>query len=264
MTTQSNNTSINQASSSHQAERLIVANWKMNGSLQSNQSLLDALLAKTDFAKLGQSVHVAVCPPSVYLDQVATALRDSAVSWGAQDLSVHDNGAYTGEISTQMLRDFSCQWVIVGHSERRLYHGETDQAVAQKAKCAAQAGIKPIVCVGETQEQYENGETLSVIEAQLAPVLELDVDLIEQMVVAYEPVWAIGTGLTATPEQAQTVHAHIRKLLASKTDAYIKIIYGGSVKADNAVGLFEMPDIDGALVGGASLKAEEFSSIICA
>lgn len=242
-------------------KRLVIGNWKMNGSLAANQVLLSDLvngLTKTS------NCLVAVCPSFPYLAQVQSCLQHSVVSWGAQDISIAESGAYTGEVSANMLKDFACRWVIVGHSERRTYHGERSEVVAQKALRAVEHGITPVVCVGESLANREAGQTLAVIEEQLAPVLALDSSVVSQIVVAYEPVWAIGTGLTATPAQAQEVHAFIRTQLATVGAADVQILYGGSVKADNAANLFTMPDIDGALVGGAALNAKEFLAIIAA
>ena len=240
--------------------RLVLGNWKMHGSLAENAPLLAALLA----ADAGSHFQIGVCVPFPYLAQAAQALRGSAVSWGAQDISTHEKGAYTGEVSAAMLKDFACRWALAGHSERRAYHGETDQVVADKARAALQAGLTPVVCVGETLAEREAGQTLAVIQRQLAPVLALGAGAVARMVLAYEPVWAIGTGRSATPEQAQEVHAAIRAELAALGAAQVQVLYGGSVKAANAASLFAMPDIDGALVGGAALVAEEFLRIAAA
>lgn len=247
--------------------RLVMGNWKMNGSLAANQVLLTGLRNAVDAAGAdGQYAQctIAVCPPFPYLAQVQQSLQGSAISWGSQDISVQASGAYTGEVSGAMLNDFECRWAIVGHSERRAYHGETSEVVANKAQAALQAKITPVVCVGESLAERESGATLAIIEQQLAPVLALGQELVAQMVIAYEPVWAIGTGLTATPEQAQEVHAFIRAQLAKVGAAQVQILYGGSVKANNAASLFAMPDINGALVGGAALQAEEFLAIAAA
>ncbi|RIY39267.1 triose-phosphate isomerase [Neopusillimonas maritima] len=240
-------------------QRLVIGNWKMNGSLADNVELLEALRAGADV-----SADVAVCVPFPYLAQAQALLETSKVSWGAQDVSVHESGAYTGEVSTAMLCDFNCRWVLVGHSERRSYHGESSELVAQKAQAALQAGLVPVVCIGETLQEQEAGETAGVIAAQLKPVLALGPQAVAKMVIAYEPVWAIGTGRTATPEQAQEVHALIRAALRELGAEQVQVLYGGSVKAANAASLFAMPDIDGALVGGASLVAEEFLRIAAA
>lgn len=240
--------------------RLVLGNWKMHGSLAENGLLLAALRA----ADVGSSSQVGVCVPFPYLAQAAQALQGSAISWGAQDVSAHEKGAYTGEVSAAMLEDFACRWVLAGHSERRAYHGETDQVVADKARAALQSGLTPVVCVGETLDEREAGQTLAVIRRQLAPVLALGADAVARMVLAYEPVWAIGTGRSATPEQAQEVHAAIRAELAALGAPQVQVLYGGSVKAANAASLFAMADIDGALVGGAALVAEEFLRIAAA
>jgi triosephosphate isomerase (TIM) len=238
--------------------KLVVGNWKMNGSRAANAELLQGVLA-------GGAVpaDLAVCAPYPFLADVAAALGGTAVAWGAQDLSVHEQGAYTGEVSAAMLREFGCRYVIVGHSERRTYHGETDQLVADKAKAALAKGLTPIVCVGETLDQRDAGETEVVVKRQLSAVIHALGHCIGEIVVAYEPVWAIGTGRTATPEQAQAVHALLRAQLAAATphaDA-MKLLYGGSMKPDNAQTLMSQPDIDGGLIGGAALKAADFLAI---
>ncbi|OWT72996.1 MULTISPECIES: triose-phosphate isomerase [unclassified Achromobacter] len=236
--------------------RLVLGNWKMHGTLADNAALLAAL-------RQGVAGHceMGVCVPFPYLAQAEVLLKGSPISWGAQDISVHDKGAYTGEVAGAMLQDFGCRWALAGHSERRAMHGESDQLVADKARAALAAGLTPVVCVGETLDEREGGNTLGVIERQLAPVLALGADALARMVLAYEPVWAIGTGRTATPEQAQEVHGAIRVALQGLGVPQVRILYGGSVKAANAATLFAMPDIDGALVGGASLVADEFLRI---
>ena len=237
---------------------LVVGNWKMNGSAASNEALLAALKA----ASLGDA-EVSVCVPAVYLHDVAETLHGGAVRWGAQDCSSHDAGAYTGEISAAMLAEFGCCHVIVGHSERRALHGESDALVAQKAAAALKHGLVPIVCVGETLAEREAGQTEAVVGRQLGAAIELLDKRIDGVVLAYEPVWAIGTGKTASPAEAQAVHAFLRKSLAAAgaTSGSLRILYGGSVKADNAAQLFAEPDIDGGLIGGASLKAADFIAI---
>ena len=242
-------------------KRLVIGNWKMHGDTAFNSELLAGL--RTGNAEAPQC-DVAVCVPFPYLYQTRSLLEGSGVSWGAQDVSKHEKGAYTGETAATMLADFDCRWVLVGHSERRSYHGESDTLVAEKAAAALAAGITPVVCVGETQQEQEAGQTHAVIERQFAPVLALGVESLSKLVVAYEPVWAIGTGLTASPEQAQEVHAFIRSKLEAAGAGQVRILYGGSVKGANAASLFAMPDIDGALVGGASLVASEFLSIAAA
>lgn len=242
-------------------KRLVIGNWKMHGDTAFTSGLLSGL--RTGIAGVSQC-DVAVCVPFPYLHQTRSLLEGTGITWGAQDVSEHEKGAYTGEVAASMLADFACRWVLVGHSERRSYHGETDAVVAAKASAALAAGITPVVCVGETLQEQEAGQTGAVIERQLAPVLALGEESLSRLVIAYEPVWAIGTGRTATPDQAQQVHALIRSRLASHGAPDTRILYGGSVKAANAASLFAMPDIDGALVGGASLSAPEFLSIAAA
>ncbi len=239
---------------------LIAGNWKMNGSLATNAGLLDGIRSGAASVK----AELAVCAPAPYLAQAQSALAGSAVAWGAQDLSVHESGAYTGEVSAAMLSDFGCSYVIVGHSERRSYHGESDLLVAQKAARAQSAGLVPIVCVGETLEEREQSQTDAVVTRQLTAVLDLPGIQLDRLVVAYEPVWAIGTGKTATPEMAQQVHELIRATIAQRdasAAAKVRILYGGSMKPDNAKELLAKPDIDGGLIGGASLKAADFLAI---
>lgn len=239
--------------------KLVVGNWKMNGSLGTNAALLDALLQLQSTWKS----DAAVCAPHPYLAQLRDRLAGSSLQWGAQDCSAHPSGAYTGEVSAAMIAEFGCRYVIVGHSERRALHGESDSLVADKAKAALAHGLTPIVCVGETLAEREAGVTDAVVTRQLGAVADRLAQAIAQVVVAYEPVWAIGTGRTATPEQAQAVHAVLRERLRAATGQAddMRILYGGSVKADNAATLFAQPDIDGGLIGGASLKAEEFAAI---
>ena len=241
-------------------DKLIVGNWKMNGGLEANRALVSALLSGLGATRSG----VVLCAPAPYLAQLQGLLQGSAIHFGAQDVSAHEAGAFTGEVSAAMLRDFGVRYVIVGHSERRQYHGESDAVVAQKAKQALAAGITPIVCVGETLAQREAGATEEVVKRQLAAVIHANGHCISEIAVAYEPVWAIGTGKTATPEQAQQVHAVLRAQLRAASDmaGRIKILYGGSMNAANAAQLLAQPDIDGGLVGGASLKASDFLAII--
>ena len=241
-------------------KRLVIGNWKMHGDTAFNSELLAGLRTGGDTSHC----DIAVCVPFPYLYQTRSLLEGTGISWGAQDVSTHEKGAYTGEVAAAMLADFGCRWVLVGHSERRSYHGETDDLVAAKAQAALAAGLTPVVCVGETLQEQKAGQTLAIIQRQLAPVLALGLDALQRLVVAYEPVWAIGTGLTATPEQAQEVHAVIRQQLESAGAGQVRVLYGGSVKASNAASLFAMPDIDGALVGGAALVASEFLSIAAA
>lgn len=238
--------------------KLVVGNWKMNGGRAGNAELLAALKAAGPW-----SAEVAVCAPYPYLGDVALSLQGDGMAWGAQDCSSHESGAYTGEVSAAMLAEFGCRYVIVGHSERRALHAEGDQLVADKAKIALAHRLTPIVCVGETLAEREAGKTEAVVKRQLSAVIHTLAHCISQVVVAYEPVWAIGTGKTATPEQAQAVHALLRIQLkaASERAAEMKILYGGSVKADNAAALFALADIDGGLIGGASLKAADFVAI---
>jgi len=241
-------------------KKLIAGNWKMNGSLDANQALLNALLAE-----LGQpGCSVAVCVPAPYLAQLQALSARTAIELGSQDVSQHEAGAFTGELSAAMLKDFGVRYAIVGHSERRQYHGESDAVVAAKAQRALAHGITPIVCVGETLAEREVGKTEEVVKRQLAAVIHANGHRISEIVVAYEPVWAIGTGKTASPEQAQQVHAVLRAQLKAASDkaASIKILYGGSMNASNAKVLLGQPDIDGGLIGGASLKAADFLSII--
>ena len=241
-------------------KKLIAGNWKMNGSLAANEALL-AALAQGLNAK--PACDVAVCVPAAYLAQVQ-ALKVAAIDLGSQDVSAQTSGAYTGEVSAAMLKDFGVRYAIVGHSERRQYHAESDALVADKAKAALAVGITPIVCVGETLAEREAGRTEEVVKRQLAAVIHTNGHCISEIVVAYEPVWAIGTGKTASPEEAQAVHAVLRAQLKAATDqsARVKILYGGSMNAANAASLLSQPDIDGGLIGGASLKAADFLSII--
>ena len=238
--------------------KLVAGNWKMHGNHRANAELLAGIIGVRPFG-----CDVAVCVPYPYLSETAVALAGSDLRWGAQDCSAHEQGAYTGEVSAAMLAEFGCRYVIVGHSERRQYHAETDQLVADKAKASLACGITPIVCVGETLAQREAGQTEAVVKRQLSAVIHALGHCAGEMVVAYEPVWAIGTGRVATPEQAQSVHALLRAQLSAATAhaGDMKILYGGSMKPDNAVSLLSQPDIDGGLIGGASLKAADFAAI---
>jgi triosephosphate isomerase len=242
--------------------KLVAGNWKMHGSLAQNETLMDAIIAGV--AQLS-GVDCAVCVPFPYLYQAQHKLSGTTVKWGAQDAHQLDKGAYTGEVSAVMLRDFGCHYVIVGHSERRSLYGESSTLVAEKFSAVQKAGMLPILCVGETLEQREAGTTETVVAEQLDAVTDLlGVQCLRNAVVAYEPVWAIGTGRTATPDQAQGVHAFVRRRIAALDGQVAQglcILYGGSVKAANAVELFAMADIDGGLIGGASLVAEEFLAI---
>jgi triosephosphate isomerase len=242
-------------------QKLIVGNWKMNGSLAANQALLRGVLDGLE----GMRVNAAVCAPAVYLPQLQTILKgQGALELGAQDVSMHEQGAYTGEISAEMLREFGVRYAIVGHSERRQYHGEQDLHVALKAQCALQAGITPIVCLGETLAERREGGTEEVVKRQLAAVIHTNGHCISEVVVAYEPVWAIGSGLTPTPEEAQQVHSVLRQQLKAATAQAdrISILYGGSMNATNAFTLLKQPDIDGGLIGGAALKVSDFLAIM--
>ena len=241
---------------------LVAANWKMNGSRAANDLWLEEFAAR----KSALGCEVVVCAPYVYLEQLQHALGRDEI--GAQDTAAHETGAYTGDIASEMLHDAGCGWAIVGHSERRQWHGETDALVAQKAERALQAGLRPIVCIGETLQQREAGQTRVVLRAQLAAVLQrIGAQKLASGALAYEPVWAIGTGRTATPEQAQEVHVALRAQIGSDDSAAaraLRILYGGSVKPANAGELFAQPDIDGGLIGGASLIALDFLAICAA
>ena len=243
-------------------KKLVVGNWKMNGGLDGNETLLKAL---ADAVPTLDGVDVSVCVPFPYLFQPAMLLENTAITWGAQSISEHLIGAFTGEVSAPMLREFSCKFVLVGHSERRTLYGEDDALIARKFIAAQKAGITPILCVGETLAEREANATEAVIGRQIDKVIELaGIAALENSVLAYEPVWAIGTGKTASAEQAQAVHAFIRSRIASHDAALalkLLILYGGSVKASNAAQLLIMPDVDGGLIGGASLVAEDFLAI---
>ena len=229
--------------------RLVAGNWKMHGTRAANQALLDAIVAGV------KGVECALCVPFPYLAQAAERLRGTQISWGAQNLSAHASGAHTGEVSAAMLADFGCRYVLVGHSERRQLYGETDAQAAAKFAAARAAGLRPILCVGETLEERDAGRTEAVVARQLDAALGKAG--FGDAVLAYEPVWAIGTGRTATPEQAQAVHAFLRP----RVGAAARILYGGSVKPDNAAAIFAQPDVDGGLIGGASLVAKDFLAI---
>jgi len=241
---------------------LVAGNWKMNGS---RETVFELLKGIRDGMSQVTAAEVAVCPPYVYIPEVQGQLHGTSVSWGGQDLSIEKEGAYTGEVSGSMLTDFGCKYVIVGHSERRSYHAESDQQVAEKYQAALDAGLKPILCAGETLEEREANATESVVERQIKAVIDhCGVAALADGVIAYEPVWAIGTGKTATPEQAQQVHGFIRGMIAqqdAEVGEKIQILYGGSMKPSNAVELISKPDIDGGLIGGAALKAADFLEI---
>ena len=235
--------------------RLVAGNWKMNGSRSANRALLEAVQA--GIAGLG-GLECAVCVPFPYLCDVSEQLRGSAIAWGAQTMSEHAKGAFTGEVSAAMLVEWGCRYVLVGHSERRQIFGESDAQAAAKFAAALDAKLVPVLCVGETLAEREQGQTEKVLARQLDEVLTTTgIEAFSGAVVAYEPVWAIGTGRTATPQQAQEAHAFIRRRIFKGT----RILYGGSVKADNAAAIFAMPDVDGGLIGGASLVAQDFLAI---
>jgi triosephosphate isomerase len=244
--------------------KILVGNWKMNGNSIANAKLLESIKSR----KTAQNCDVAVCAPAPYLAQCHKLLTGSSISWGTQDVSAHNFGPYTGEVSPGMLREFGCQYSIIGHSERRLYHSESDELVAQKVISSMGANITPIICVGETSLERETGRTDEVIKRQLEAVLDtLDGADLGRIIVAYEPIWAIGTGKIASPKMAQDAHLTLRSKLITKNPesaANVRILYGGSMNSNNASGLLSMPDIDGGLVGGASLNADEFLKIITA
>ncbi len=250
---------------SEQRVKWVIGNWKMHGRLAENAALLQALAEGA--AAIADTVRIGVCVPAPYLAQAQAVLSGKPVAWGVQDISPYTHGAYTGEVAAEMVCEFGATLAIVGHSERRAYHTESSELVAAKARRALEAGLTPIVCVGETLEEREAGTTEAVVGAQLDAVLNLlSVGEAARMVVAYEPVWAIGTGRSATAEQAQEVHAFLRARLAQKDAslACVPLLYGGSVKADNALALFGQRDIDGGLIGGASLKSQDFLAICAA
>ena len=239
--------------------KLVVGNWKMNGGLVANAALFSEIAA--GWRRPSPSRDLAVCVPYPYLPQAHGALAGTPIAWGAQDVSEYEAGAYTGEVSAGMLAEFGCTYAIVGHSERRQYFGDTDAIVAAKARAALAAGITPIACVGETLAEREQRVTETVVLRQLDAVLSLLGNGATRVVIAYEPIWAIGTGRTASPAEAQAVHATLRARLGEAGAVDVPLLYGGSVKADNAAALFAMADIDGGLIGGASLKAAEFLAI---
>lgn len=241
---------------------LVAGNWKMNGSNAANAELMDGIIAGMPQS---DSVELLVCPPFPYLAAMAAKLSGTGIALGAQNVSQHQAGAYTGETAPSMLGEVGCKYVIVGHSERRAIMGESSETVAAKFQAAQDAGLIPLLCVGESQQQRETNQTEAVIDEQLNAVVDgSGIEAFRRAVIAYEPVWAIGTGLTATPQQAQDVHRHIREVLAARQQdvaATVKILYGGSVKGDNAAALFGKPDIDGGLIGGASLNSADFLAI---
>jgi triosephosphate isomerase len=243
---------------------LIAGNWKMNGSRAQTEALIQDLKGRLA-SKPGIAADLLVCPPAPYVAQAAALTAGSGLAVGGQDCHARQSGAHTGDVSAAMLADAGCRYVIVGHSERRADHGESSELVAAKAKAAHEAGLIAIVCVGETEAERDRGATLEVISSQLEGSVPADAEA-ANLVVAYEPVWAIGTGRTPTPEDVATVHAHIRGLLKAwfKDGAEMRILYGGSVKGSNAGSLMHVPEVNGALVGGASLKGEEFWAIALA
>ncbi len=243
-------------------KKLLVGNWKMNGRRVMANELCAAIVNEMQNLK---NIDVALCPPFILLDEARKMTAGSECMLGAQDLDMHDDGAYTGQVSAGMLKDAGCEWVIIGHSERRTLFGETNLTVGKKTKQALNRGLKPIVCVGETEDERKTGQETSIVQEQLQSVIdEIGIDSCKDITIAYEPVWAIGTGLTATPEEAQGMHSFIRKQLRSQHDETAKacrILYGGSMKQNNASSLLGCPDIDGGLIGGASLNADEFLGI---
>lgn len=242
-------------------QMLVAGNWKLNGSKQTIRQLVQDMLAGID--DVPATAVVAVCPPYIYIPLVARLLADTRVVWGAQNVSEQENGAFTGEVAISMLQEYHCRYIIVGHSERRALYGDTDAVVAKKFVAVRDAGLTPILCVGETLEERESGITEAVVGRQLAAVRE-EAGGFDNAVIAYEPVWAIGTGKTATPDQAQAVHAFIRQTIQASDSTVadkIQLLYGGSVKGSNASELFAMSDIDGGLIGGAALKAQDFLAI---
>ncbi|MEK6748158.1 MAG: triose-phosphate isomerase [Pseudomonadota bacterium] len=241
---------------------LIAGNWKMNGTRASVRTLLDGLLSGISSIK---NADVAVCVPYVFIPEAAQLLAGTAIAWGAQDVAKEESGAYTGEVSAGMLKEFGCRYALIGHSERRSYYGDSDAVVAQKFVAAQKHGVTPVLCVGELLAEREQGQTEAVVERQLAAAVKIaGIAAIAQSVIAYEPVWAIGTGKTATPAQAQQVHAFIRNWLAAHDPATaqsVRVLYGGSMNAANAAELLSQPDVDGGLIGGASLKVDDFLNI---
>ena len=242
-------------------QTIVAGNWKMNGSKESNNNLIMGVLAQLNDV----DIKVIVCPPFPYLSQVEALATHSQLHYGAQNLNINEAGAFTGEVSPPMIKDFGAEYVIVGHSERRTLYGETDEIVADKVKAALDNDLIPIFCIGELLEERESGETENVVKRQIDAVLnKVGIDAFTNIVIAYEPVWAIGTGVTATPEQAQNVHAFIRDLLSKQSENIansVSILYGGSMNPGNAAELMACEDIDGGLIGGASLKAEDFIQI---
>lgn len=247
-------------------EKFVMGNWKMNGSQETIHALLTHIKSILIPNNERQQKHIVVFPAFVHLAKTAWMLRQTCLEWGGQNVSAYERGAYTGEISAEMLKDVDCRYVLVGHSERRQYFNETNSIIARKIFASVKAGIRPVLCVGETREDYEAKKTKEKVWAQLDPVLKCEnvYPFLSSLMIAYEPVWAIGSGLTASPQHAQDVHKFIREIFADISDSLagqIPIIYGGSVTAKNIAQIFAMPDIDGCLVGGASLRGEEFQAI---
>jgi triosephosphate isomerase len=245
-------------------QALLVANWKLHGTRAFVSALLTAIKEDEVIAGLAKP-KLVILPPAIFLQQVCELLNQTNIAWGAQTMSNQLEGAYTGEISALMLKEFGCQYVLIGHSERRQYYGEMPDQIIQKIKLAHQVGLRPILCLGETLSHYKKGETKAALQAQLEPLYALDPSVLNTLILAYEPVWAIGTGLSADPEYVQSIHAQLRQQLAQQFGSTLAhqrvILYGGSVKPTNAAALFAMPDIDGALVGGAALVASDFLEI---
>ena len=244
---------------------LVMGNWKLNGTKDSVKALVTALLDSAN--KASPKADVAVCAPAVFIDMVENLAQGSSLKWGSEDCDIHTQGAYTGENSPVMLREFGCTYAIVGHSERRDYHKESSEYVAQKYKCAQENGLIPVLCVGESEKEFDEGKTMDVIREELKAVIDLcGIKSFEKAVIAYEPIWAIGTGKTATADQAEEIHAFIRGLIEKKYGKQVAedttILYGGSCKPSNAKELFAKPDVDGGLIGGAALEAESFMGIV--
>lgn len=251
-----------------QRKMMVAGNWKMHGTQAWVRAFSEGLSSRVAAVSQAASIDWVLFPPFVYVEQVARLLQGTGIAWGAQNVSAYEQGAYTGEVSVAMLRDLGCTYCLVGHSERRSAHGDTDALVAEKFMVVCQAGLIPVLCLGETQQERERGDTEMILDRQLSAVLSLCVghsdNALGQAIIAYEPVWSIGTGLSAQPEQAQKAHHFIRARIAQEDSVIaqaIRILYGGSLKPGNAADLFAMPDVDGGLVGGASLDVEQFWSI---
>ena len=245
----------------HMRKKLVLGNWKMNGGSASNARLLEAITLEVP---TGNSATLGICVPFLYVSQAQNVLKGSTVRWGIQDVSAQSEGAFTGEISARMARDFDVSFSLVGHSERRTYHAETDHVIAEKVVRCAESNITPVICVGESLKEREDGEANTVIERQLSVALQkISDDQAANVVIAYEPVWAIGTGRSASPEQVQETHAFLRRVLEARSSSLsqVSILYGGSVKVETAADLFRQPDVDGGLVGNASLDASQLLNI---